>query len=345
MKAAVLTDLRRMEVRDVPAPTIEKGDDVLIDVDVVGVCGSDVHYYNEGGIGSIRVSYPWTVGHECAGTVAAVGPDAGDLAVGDRVAVDPLIWCGHCDQCLLGRENTCRNQQFLGNPGEASGAMAEQLVMPAASCVKLPDTIDATDAALCEPLAIGEYARRLADLPPDATIAVFGAGPIGLCVLAALKAAGAEKVFVTDLLAPRRAMAERLGADWTGTPEDTDVVAAIRADHPGGITAAFECAGSPDTVDEAIAALTPGGKLMLIGTPETKTVAINYDIARRQEHTIQCVRRQNHAVEAAIELVASGRVDIRQLATNRFTLAQAPEAMELVRTYSDGVVKAVIDIR
>ena len=328
-----------------PAPTVERDDDVLIDVDVVGVCGSDVHYYNEGGIGSIRVSYPWTVGHECAGTVAAVGAGPAGLAVGDRVAIDPLIWCGRCDQCLAGRENTCRNQRFLGNPGEASGAMAEQLVMPAASCLRLPDGMDATEAAICEPLAIGEHARRLANLPAGATVAVLGAGPIGLCVLAALKAAGVGPVYVTDLLAPRRAMAERLGADWVGTPEEIDVVTALRAAEPGGVTAAFECAGSQDTVDQAIAALAPGGKLMLIGTPETKTVAINYDIARRAEHTIQCVRRQNHAAEAAIELVASGRVDVGQLATHRFSLDRAPEAMELVRTYSDGVVKAVIDIR
>ena len=316
---------------------------MLIDIAVVGVCGSDVHYFNEGGIGSMRVTYPWTIGHECAGTVVEVGPAVASLTPGDRVAVDPLIWCGRCDQCRAGRVNTCRNQRFLGNPGETPGAMAEQLIMPAASCCPIPDSVSFVAAALCEPLAIAEHARRLARLSPDATVAILGAGPIGLCVLLALKAAGVGDTYVTDLLDPRLDMARQLGADWVGSPRQTDVVAAISRQQPDGVAAVFECAGQQETIDQGIELLAPGGALMLIGIPEAKDIRINFDIARRREHVVQMVRRQNHTADVAVEMVAGG-VDAVRLATHHYSIEQAQQAFETVQQYADGVVKAIIHI-
>jgi len=340
MKAVVLTGLRQCELRDVPPPSLQREDDVRMDIAAVGVCGSDVHYFGEGGIGTIRVEYPWTIGHECAGTVAEVGPAVRDLAPGDRVAVDPLIWCGQCDQCRQGRHNTCRNQRFLGNAGEHAGAMVEQLVMPAANCHVIPETMSFSEATLCEPLAIGEHARYLAGLPHDASVAILGAGPIGLSVLMALKAAGIGPTAVTDLYEPRLEMAGRLGADWTGCPRDVDVVAAILDRHSGGVDAVFECAGEPETVDHGVEVLAPGGKLMLIGIPVDTHIRINYDIARRREHVVQMVRRQNHTVQAAIDL--AGRTGLGRLATHHYPLDRAQEALELVEAYRDGVIKAVI---
>jgi L-iditol 2-dehydrogenase len=345
MKAVQLTGIRQTELCEIDAPSIQGDSDVLIDVAVVGVCGSDVHYFNEGGIGAMRlVEYPWVIGHECAGTIAAVGSAVTDLTVGDRVAVDPLIWCGHCDQCLAGRENTCRNQRFLGNPGETGGALVEQLVMPAASCVKIPDSMSFVEAAICEPLAIGEHARRLAELGPGAAVAILGAGPIGLSVLLALRAAGAGKIYVTDLLPPRLEMAGDLGADWVGSPNEVDVVATVMAAEPLGVEAVFECAGVPETVEQGVGMLAPAGRLLLLGIPETTHVSINIDIARRREHVVQMVRRQNHAAEAAIELVAGG-VDAARMATHHFSLAQTQDALETVTQYRDGVVKAIVHVQ
>ena len=345
MKAVQLIGIRQTELCEIDAPSIQRDDDVLIDVAVVGVCGSDVHYFNEGGIGAMRVvEYPWVIGHECAGTVAAIGSAVTDLAVGDRVAVDPLIWCGRCDQCLAGRENTCRNQRFLGNPGETPGAMVEQLAMQAASCVKIPDSMSFVEAALCEPLAIGEHARRLAALGPDASVAILGAGPIGLSVLLTLRAAGAGKIYVTDLLPSRLEMAGDLGADWVGSPEGIDVVAAVMAAEPLGVDAAFECAGVADTIEHGVAMLSPAGRLLLIGIPKTTHVSINYDIARRREHVVQMVRRQNHATEAAVELVAGG-LEAAALATHHFSLVQTQDALETVTEYRDGVVKAIVHVQ
>jgi L-iditol 2-dehydrogenase len=161
MKAAFLTDIRKIEIRDVPPPVIEQPEQVLLRVATVGVCGSDMHYYRSGRIGSQVVQFPWVVGHECAGTVAAVGAGVKDLRVGDRVAVDPLIACFRCDQCLRGRENTCRNQKFLGCPGQTPGALSELLVMPARNCFPIPAHMTFSQATLVEPFAIGLHARNL----------------------------------------------------------------------------------------------------------------------------------------------------------------------------------------
>lgn len=344
MKAAVLTGIRAMEVREVPDPRVERPDEVLIGIEAVGVCGSDVHYYNEGAVGSMQVEYPWTIGHECAGVVLEAGPRAGGFRPGDRVAVDPLITCGACDQCLAGRHNTCRRQRFLGNPGEREGAMAERLVMPAASCHRLPGGVSMTAGALIEPLAIGMHAVALSGARAGQTAVVLGAGPIGLCVLLGLRAVGVESVYVTDLLGARRAAAGELGAVWTGDPREEDVVAAIRRGRPGGVDHAFECAGEQETIDQGLRLLTPGGVLQVIGIPEATSVTLDYDYARKRELGLRCVRRQNHTVAAAIAAVAEGRIDVEALATHRFPLGRAADAMELVRTYGDGVLKAVMAV-
>ena len=344
MKAAVLTDLQQMEIRDVPDPTLQRDTDVLLRVETVGICGSDVHYFRNGRIGSQVIRFPWTIGHECAATVVEVGSAVTGVKPGDRVAVDPLIWCGRCDQCTAGRENTCRDQRFLGNPNEASGAMAELIVMPAASCFAIPDSMSFVAATLVEPLAIAEHAVRLSGVRPGSTVAILGSGPIGLSVLAALASAGPQQVYVTDLVDERLAMARRYGADWTGSPQQCDVVSEIRGNWPGGVDVVFECAGKQETIDQGIALLTPGGVLMIIGIADQQRVSFDFDAARRQEHRIQMVRRQNHTTAAAIDMIATGAVDVGPMATHHGSLADAPRLLEIVHTYSDGVIKAILHL-
>ncbi len=344
MKAAFLTAIRELEIREAPDPTIQAPDDVLIRIDTVGICGSDVHYYNEGNIGSLVVEYPCMTGHECAGTVAEIGGGVTGLKVGDRVAVDPLMVCGKCDQCVSGRRHTCRNQRFLACPGQAPGAIAELLVMPQDCCYLIPDNVSFEEAALCEPLAIGVYAHALSGMAPTDTAAILGSGPIGLCVLAAIRAAADSPVYMTDLLAERVAFAKQYGADWSGNPEKEDIVAAIREQHPNGLDVVFECAGEQDTIDQAVNLLRPGGKLMLVGIPQTPRISMVIEVARRRELTIQNVRRQNECVQPAIDLVASGGIDVKPLATHRFTLDQTKEAFDLVLGYKDGVIKAIVRV-
>jgi L-iditol 2-dehydrogenase len=344
MKAAFLTGIRQMEIRETSPPELSDPRSVLLRVGVVGICGSDVHYYTAGRIGSLVCKYPEWTGHECAGTVVAVGDQVKRLKVGERVAVDPLITCGHCDQCLSGREHTCRNQAFLACPGQATGAMAEYLVMPEKSCYAIPDVMTMEQAAVVEPLSIGLYAQRLAKMQPGAKIAILGSGPIGLCVLLSSRAACDCTVYATDLFDERLELARRCGAAWTGNAKLTDVVQAIRELEPLGVDFVFECAGQQETLDQAIELLTPGGTVLMIGIPEVDRVSFSIHTLRRKEIQLRSVRRQNQCMAPAIELVSNGAINIDQLVTHHFALAETKQAFDLVADYRDGVVKAIIHV-
>ncbi|HAU39022.1 MAG TPA: hypothetical protein DCX07_15080 [Phycisphaerales bacterium] len=346
MKAAVLTATRTMEIRDVPAPKLEHAEDVLLRVETVGVCGSDMHYYRDGRIGAQVVEFPWIVGHECAATVLKVGQAVKTLRPGDRVAVDPLLWCTTCDQCRAGRINTCRKQKFLGCPGQAAGAMTEQIIMPARSCVPIPDAMTFEQAVLTEPFAIGLHAVKLAAARGRlGKAAILGTGPIGLCVLAAMKHLAPDcPAYVTELLSERRALADRMGADWTGDGKNGEGAAEIARREPLGVDAVFECAGKQETIDEGGVLLTPGGVMAVAGIPVDSRVSFDMNFYRRKELCIQNVRRQNECVQEAIDLVARGEVDLDPLVTHRFTLDQSQEAYDLVADYRDGIVKAMIRV-
>jgi len=183
MKSIKLTGIGQLEMFDVPAPTINIDTDVLIKLKTVGVCGSDVHYYTTGRIGSQVVEFPFTVGHECAGVIEAVGKGVEGLKSGDRIAIDPAVSCGKCDQCKAGREHTCRKLLFLGCPGQIEGCLSEYIVMPQQCCYKIPDAMSFEEAAISEPLAIGVYAVKQSIPISGAAIGILGAGPIGLSVL------------------------------------------------------------------------------------------------------------------------------------------------------------------
>ena len=232
MKTVQLTGLRQMERRSVPDPVIRRPDEVLLRLRAVGVCGSDVHYYTTGRIGSQVVSYPFAVGHEAAGVVEAVGPAVRRVKPGDRVAIDPPVSCHTCDQCRAGREHTCRNLKYLGCPGQLEGCLGELLVMPEECCFPIPDTMTFADAALIEPLSIGVYAVQQSIPMPGAKVGILGMGPIGFSVMLPALAAGAAAVYVTDPIQRRGDLARAHGACWAGNPEQTDIVVEIAQREP-----------------------------------------------------------------------------------------------------------------
>jgi len=344
MRALALTGIRQAELVDWPEPTIEKDTDVLLKVEMVGICGSDVHYYDTGRIGSLVIEYPHIIGHECAATVKAVGDAVSRVKVGDRVVVDPAMHCGRCDQCKAGRYNTCRNIRFLGNPGESPGCMRERIVMPQESCFPVGDDFSFERAVLCEPLAIGLYAVKQAHLRPDSDVAILGSGPIGLSCLVFARHAGVRACYVTEKIQERIKVAEEAGATWVGNPDKQDVVKEILKRQPAGMDVVFECAGEQQALDQAVEVLKPGGTLMLIGIPRVERVSFVIDTLRRHEITIVNVRRQNKSTQQCIELVASGQVDPDFMITHRFSLEQGEQALQLVSDYRDGVVKALVEI-
>ena len=343
MKAMVLTGIRQMEMMEVPDPKIVNDTDVLIKMERVGVCGSDIHYYTTGKIGSQVVEYPFPVGHEGAGTVIEIGSAVKAVNVGDEIAIEPAMPCWDCDQCNVGRPHTCRKLNFLGCPGQADGCLSEYLVMPETSCFKLDDSMILDDGALSEPLAIGVYAVMQSIPMKGAAIGVLGFGPIGMSVLLPAQAQGAKSIFVTDKVDARLDKARSLNINYACNPDEEDIVAKVAELEPNMLDVVFECCGKQEAFENAIDLLKPGGKLMMIGIPEFDNWQMSADKARRKEIIFTNVRRQNHALEPTLEMMQNKVFNAHQMVTHRFKFEQTKEAFDLVDNYADGVMKAMID--
>jgi len=342
MKAAVLTGLHGVEIREVPDPLLEDDTDVLIRVGAVGLCGSDIHYYTEGRIGGQVVEYPFIAGHECAGTVKQVGPAVRRLKSGDRVAIDPAIVCGVCDQCLAGRPNTCRRLLYLGTPGQTSGALCESIVMPERNCHPLPEGLSLEEGVLVEPLSIALYGMKMAGDPATKTIAVLGAGPIGLSVVLAARAGGIETIYATDRIDERVHVARKAGAAWAGNPDREDIVAAIHRLSGKQVDAVFECCGDQSALDQAVDLLKPGGRLFIIGIPAEDRISFDVHTLRRKEISLHNVRRQRGCIRDAIDLVHRRKSDVRFMASHTFPIGDSRRAFEMAAGYRDGVIRAII---
>ncbi len=343
MKAMQLTGIRRMEMTDIPEPVITRPKDVKIKLRVLGICGSDIHYYVNGKIGSQVVSYPFTVGHESAGIVTETGKDVKRVRPGDVVAIEPAMPCWECDQCLSGRHHTCRKLKFLGCPGQAEGSLMEYIIMPEESCFPLGGSLTADHGAISEPLAIGVYSVKKSGDIKNLSAGILGFGPIGMSVMLAAKAAGAGPLFITDKIDKRLGIAEREGADAIINPLRKNVVQEIRNVLPLGLDVVFECCGEQDAVDEAVEILKPGGKLIIVGIPEFERWKFDTDNTRRKEISIQFIRRQVDCVHPSLDMMASGKINIDRMITHRFPFRETKKAFDLVAEYGDGVMKAMID--
>jgi len=343
MKAMKLTGIRQMDMMEVPEPTLIQDHDVKIKMKVVGVCGSDIHYYLTGRIGSQVVQYPFPVGHEGAGIVVATGRAVTRVRPGDRIAIEPAMPCWECDQCKAGRHHTCRKLKFLGCPGQADGCLVEYIVMPETSCIPVEPKLSLDEAAISEPLAIGVYAVKKSIPMPGARIGILGSGPIGMSVMLAAKADGCTRVYMTDRLQGRLQCVKKAGADWIGNIDTEDVTHAILQQEPLMLDAIFECCGKQEALDQGIEVLKPGGKLVIVGIPEFDHWRIPADVARRKEITFQNIRRQVDCTEHALHYMASGKINVSLMATHRFAFEDTDKAFELVSGFKDGVMKAMID--
>jgi L-iditol 2-dehydrogenase len=342
MKAIVLSGVGRVEIREVPRPAIQAPDDVLLRTAVAGICGSDLHYFIADRVGGEAVPYPVIGGHEASALVEAVGSAVTRVRPGERVAVEPSISCGVCDQCLAGRPHTCRSIKFLGHPGDKNGSLSEYFVLPERNLFPIPDGITMTEAMLAEPLSIALHALQLGGTNPGPAVAVLGTGPIGLGVLLGLKASGLRDIYATDKSEARTQAALRAGAAWSGNPDRQDVVKEILGRQPAGMDAVFEASGDPEAVGQAIELVKPGGRITLIGIPLEERISYPTAVARRKEIAFTHVRRQNRCLERALLLIEAKHIDVAWLVTHTFALADAPRAFEIAASHSDGVLKTAI---
>jgi len=323
MRAAVLHapgDVR-VEERAVPEPGPRE---VLVQIAAVGVCGSDVHYYEHGRIGPYVVREPLVLGHESAGRVVALGPGATRHAAGDRVALEPGVPCGRCRECRAGRYNLCRDVRFFATP-PVDGAFADYVAIHEDFAFALPDSVSDEAGALMEPLSVAVWACRKAGVAPGARVLVTGAGPIGLLTLQVALASGAATVAVTDVNEHRLALARRLGA--TDRLEDADAL--------------VECSGHPDALRQGIAALRPAGTAVVVGMGPEEDATVPLSLIQNRELWLTGTFRYANTYPTAIALAAAGRVDLEAIVTARFGLDQAEAALRAGRE-DPAAVKAMV---
>jgi L-iditol 2-dehydrogenase len=344
MKAATLTAIGKFEVREVAVPKIRGESEVRVRIKAVGVCGSDLHYYTTGRIGSQVVRFPFVVGHESSGIVEQVGRRVKNVKVGQRVAIDPAVSCGRCDQCQAGREHTCRHLRFMGAPGQMEGAMQEYVVIDGRNCFPMKASMTFDQGALSEPLAIAVYSVDRSDASKNTNVAILGVGPIGMSIFHVLRAKGIGHVYVTDKINERLAYSRRLRPRWSGNPDEVDVVKEINRRESLQPDIVYECSGSPEAIVQGIQLLKPGGRLVIVGIPEVDDIAFPIHELRRKEITILNIRRQVHCTKKAIALIAGRKVAMDSLVTHHFALEETQRAFDLVSSYRDGVMKAIINL-
>jgi L-iditol 2-dehydrogenase len=297
-----------LRVAEEPVPPVEPGT-VLVRVTAVGICGSDLHWWDEGAIGDAKLTRPLVLGHEGAGVIAD-GPRRGE-----RVAIDPAIPCETCRACRDGYRNLCYRLRFAGH-GATDGMMREFMAWPAAQLYPLPDQVSDSDGAMLEPLGVAVHSVDLGHLPFGGTAAVVGCGPIGLLLIRLLTLAGASRVLAFEPLAHRLQAAARLGAE-EGDPDDP---------QEPGVDVAFEAAGNDEAVQLAMACVRPGGRVVLAGIPGDDALRFSASLARRKGLTIAMVRRMNEVYPRAISLAARGMVDLGSVVTSRAGLGEVQAA-------------------
>lgn len=343
MKVAVMNGVGKMGFveREIPQPA---DNEVLVKLEYVGICGSDMHYYETGRIGDYVVEPPFVLGHEPGGVVVEVGKNVTHLKVGDRVALEPGKTCGHCEYCREGKYNLCPDVVFFATP-PVDGVFQEYVAHEAALCFKLPENVDTLEGALIEPLAVGFHAANQGGAHAGQTAVVFGAGCIGLVSMMALKAEGVSRVYVVDIIQKRLDKAMELGATGVINSMKTDVQEEIgRLTEGKGVDLVIETAGMEVTTRQAIHITKKGATIVLVGYSKTGEMTLPLSLALDKELTFKTVFRYRHIYPMAIEAVASGKVNLKGIVSNIFNFDDIQAAMDKSVSDKANIVKSVVKI-
>lgn len=349
MQVARLHGPKDIRVADEQEPRAPRAGEVLLKIRTVGVCGSDLHMYETGRIGYTVASEPFVLGHEFMGEVAAAGTDALDgnhqpLHVGQRVAVEPAVPCWRCELCENGHPNLCPNHYFYGLFPE-DGALRERMIVSARNCFPMPDSLCDDAGPLLETLGVAIHAIDFSKIRIASTVAVLGAGPVGLLITRLAALAGASQVFAFDKLDWRLRKARDWGATQAINVEECDPVGALMDLTGGrGVDVAIEAAWADHSVQQAANMLRYGGRLVLVGIPPDDQLRLQHSVARRKGLTIIMSRRMKHTYPRAIELARSGKVKLEELVSHRFTLGETAQAFASNFAYEQGINKVILRV-
>jgi len=342
MRSAPLVAPRRIELVETNSPEGPRQGELLVKMRAVGLCGTDVHWWAEGRVHSTPAVYPQVLGHEPVGEVVAAGQGVRDFRPGDRVAMEPLLTCGHCEFCRAGRHNLCVEARFMGAP-EAEGFLREYVVIPEANASLVPEPLTWHQATLIEPLAVLVHAFELAPVRVGQTVVVLGCGSIGGLAVAMAKLAGAAEVLACDRVPHRLALARKMGADFAmDAVADPFLDAVMQRTAGRGADLVYDAAGTPETIELGLRCAKPGGTFVLIGIPAPPRFAVDLHTAMSREVRIQTILRSNHKGVEAAALLAAGRIPTALL-THALPFEKAQEGFEMLHGYSGGVGKLVFD--
>ena len=343
MKTAIMTGIEKLEIveRDIPEP---KPDEVLVKLEYVGVCGSDLHYFENGRIGNYIVKFPFVLGHECAGVVVETGSQVKHLKPGDKVALEPGKTCGRCEFCKTGRYNLCPDVIFFATP-PVDGVFQEYVVHEADLCFRLPDNVNTMEGALIEPLAVGFHAAITGGAKLGQTALVTGSGCIGLVSMLALKALGISRVFISDVVNKRLEKAKTLGAAEVINSSEKNTLKTIKElTGNKGVDVVIETSGSEAAAAEGIGALKKGGTLVFVGYSKTGMMNLPIGEALDKELSMKTIFRYRHIYPLAIDAVAQSKVDIKNIVTDVFDFSSIQEAMIKSARNKADIVKSVVKI-
>ena len=343
MKAVLLRDKGKLVLEEWDVPPVGEGE-VLVAMRRVGVCGSDVHFWKDGRIGSAIIKFPWILGHETAGVVAEVGKGVTSLREGDRVVVEPGTYCGKCRACQNGRYNLCAESKFMGSPS-LGGAFCEYVAHPGRLTYRIPEGLSYEAAVLAEPLNLALYAFRRVGMTPGTTALVTGAGTIGLTTLLMLRACGVHHVFISDVRPDRLAVAGELGAAAALNPDEADLGDAVRELTDGeGVDCVFECSGAPQALVDALNACRRGGTIATVGMFHPAEFSFPFLELLRHEVDVCPIMRYAKSYRDTLAMLGAGLIKPERLATHHFPLASTPEAFEWAEAGRDGAIKVMIDV-
>lgn len=343
MKVAVMNGIGKMgfEMRPIPVP---KENEVLVKLEYVGICGSDLHYYETGAIGEYKVNPPFVLGHEAGGVVIETGEKVKNLKVGDRVALEPGKTCGHCEFCRTGRYNLCPEVIFFATP-PIDGVFQEYVAHQADLCFKLPENVSTLEGALIEPLAVGIHAAQQGEAHLGKTAVVMGAGCIGLVSMLALQALGVSEVYITDIVSRRLSKASELGAKAIINNREEDPVARIKElTGDRGVDIVIEASGVETCANQGIEMLVKGGTLVQVAYSKSGKMNLNTSKLCDKEITMKSVFRYRHIYPIAIKAVSEGKIDLQKIVTNIFDLDDIQRAMDESVNNKENIVKAVVKI-